>query len=164
MWLYLARLFEPGGTESFQKIGVTSYGASSRLSYGTTKVLDSGLSLRQKFQLSVVEKKKYVQNLPYEFEVLHEVYYRLEGDALVAEREFLRRMNPFQVTPFRKFDGWSECFSDEAASDSIIEDMNLDCASRNELAPNGLIYQLHRARIHDPDPIKRHLLILKKCS
>lgn len=164
MWLYLARLFAPDGTESFQKMGVTRYGASSRLSFGTTKVVDSGLSLSHMFQLAFVEKKKYIQNLPYEFEVLHQVHYQLEGDALVAERKFLGRVKPFQVIPVKTFDGWSECFSEEVASDSIIEDMNLDCASRNESAPNALLYKLHGSRIRAMDPIERHLLTLEKCS
>lgn len=145
-------------------MGVTRYGASSRLSFGTTKVVGSGLSLSQKFQLALVEKKKYIQNLPYEFEVLHEVHYQLEGDALVAEREFLSRMKPFQVKPIKKFDGWSECFSEEATSDSIIEGMNLDCASRNESAPSALLYKLCGSHICVLDPIKRHLLTLEKCS
>lgn len=164
MWLYLVRIFALDGTESFQKMGVTKYGASSRLSFGTTKVVDSGLPLGQMFQLAVAEEKIYIQNLPYEFEVLHEVYYSLEGDALVAERQFLDRLKPFKVIPIKRFDGWSECFSEEAASGSIIEDMNLDCASRNKSAPNALLYKLHGSNVRIVDPIERHLLILDKCN
>lgn len=163
MWLYLARLFTLDGSESFLKLGVTQYDAQSRLGFGTTKVVDSNLPLGEKLRMVMVDKTKYIPNLPYEFQVLHQVHYLLEGDARAAEQELLSRLRQFQVWPEHTFSGRSECFSGEVASDAIIQDMNRDCASRNDAAPSALVYRLHAVGVREADPIKRHMLILSKC-
>lgn len=164
MWLYLARLFSKDGTESFHKVGITSHDATSRLSFGTTKVIDSDLPLKEKAQRILVRGQKYIPDNPYEHQVLHSVYYELEGDARLAERELLEQTRPFRYRPRQEFSGRSECFRNDEGLDEIILRMSTDSQRRNSEAPSLLLYRLNETGVSGPDPIARHLKVLEKCK
>lgn len=164
MWLYLARLSSNDGTESFHKVGITSHDAKSRLSFGVTKVIDSDLPLKEKFQRILVRRQKYIPDNPYEHQVLHSVGYQLGGDARLAEREMLEQVRPFRYWPRQKFSGRSECFSNNDAVEAIIQRMNADSERRNAEAPSPMLYRIKAIGIREQDPISRHLKILEKCK
>lgn len=164
MQLYLARLYSKDGAESFHKIGITSHSAASRLSFGSTKVIDSNLSLKEKFHRILTLRQKYISDNPYEHQVLHSVHYKIEGDAHLAERELLEQVRPYQYWPRQSFSGRSECFRVDGSPDLIIQAMDVDSQRRNSEAPDALLYQLNAMDINTSDPIMRHLQILEKCK
>ena len=69
MQLYLVRMRRPGGGEDFFKIGV-SENALNRFKYGTVRVLESDLSLRDKIA-RLAKSETYIPDYP-----LRDVYKR----------------------------------------------------------------------------------------
>jgi len=163
--LYLVRLFSRDGAESFYKIGVTGYDSRTRLNYGSTKVIDSKLSLREKFDLILQKNQTYVPDNPYAHEELHAVRYTLRGDALLAERELLARVSPYKYMPKNSFSGQTECFICEAQTlDVLIQAMDEDGRIRNGNAPNLLTYQLQASQVRENDEVRKHVLVLNRCE
>jgi hypothetical protein len=164
MELYFVKLKSKTDDEVFYKVGVTKHGdIKTRFSYGKTKVRDSGLPLTQILKL-MSSGQEYVPDHPYETEVVHTVSYKLEGDALIAEKELLGILVKHMYRPRKKFSGHTECFQGEDRVNLVIDYMDSSSAKKNQDAPSELRYRLNSVRIRNDDPIKKHLLVLESCK
>ena len=95
---------------------------------------------------------------------MHTVSYKLEGDALIAEKELLGILVKHMYQPRKKFSGHTECFQGEDQVNFVINYMNLSSAKKNQDAPSILLYKLYSSSIIESDLIKKHLLVLKSCK
>lgn len=164
MNLYLVKMGDDLNGESFFKVGITKYeNVIDRFSYGKTKVIESNLPLRDILSKALAGEK-YISDHPYKVEVIHSVWYSLEGNAMLAEQELLAALKPKQYWPKISFHGSSECFHGEGLCDFIINHMNEDSDDRNKSAPSELQYRVNAAFIKENDPIKKHQLVMMKCK
>ena len=162
MRLYLVKMSSSADDEVFYKVGVTRNSVTERFNFGTTKVVDSNLSMTEKLG-KLLDGQRYIPECPYKVENLHSVSYKYEGDALVAEKDLLQALKPHQYFPKLPFSGQSECFAGADLNTLVVEYMNSDCKRRNDSAPNELLYKLNEGSVRESDPIEKHLLVLKKC-
>jgi len=84
MRLYLVRMFDEASGEVFLNVGVTQYGVKERFAYGSTKVADSDLPLKEELE-RMAAGEKYISDRPYRVEELHPISYKLDGDARLGE-------------------------------------------------------------------------------
>jgi hypothetical protein len=163
MFLYLVRIFSGSKDEEFFKIGVTAHAdPRQRFAFGSSSVIDSSLSSQEKIK-KLFAGEKYLSDFPYELEVIHSVSYKLEGDALLAEKKLLEVLKPRQHWPAKAFSGHSECFKGDNLVTQIVDHMNENSKEKNAAAPTELLYMVNAAFIKERDPAKKHLLVLKKC-
>ncbi|TQC96391.1 hypothetical protein FK216_11935 [Moraxellaceae bacterium AER2_44_116] len=158
-----------GLSEVFYKIGVAQ-DVDKRFNFGKKTVLESNLSLTEKLA-RMMRKEKYVSDFPYNYEKIHSVEYKYEGDALIAEKSILDIIKKYQYWPKEDFSGKSECVSCDASDvdefkKNIIKHMDADSSEREKNAPNQLLYNManNKTSIREQDKIKRHLLVLDECK
>lgn len=164
MQLYLVKLTSKDGSESFHKVGVTKHtDIETRFAFGQTKVTDSNLPLKDMADL-VFAGQRYIPDNPYNIEVINKVSYKLDGDALVAERDLLKNLASRKYRPNQAFSGDTECFQSEGLLDDVIGYMKAHSEKRNREAPSELRYAVEAAFVKEPDPIKKHELVLQKCK
>ena len=166
MKLYLVQLSDSQSSEYFFKVGVTTRSAKDRFAYGSTKVVDSDLSLGDKLN-RIVSGVGYIPDCKYGVEELHSVDYRLEYDAYLGEQRLLSALSPLSYRPQKLFSGATECFKpplgkEVECSARVIAIMDADSKQRNADAPGDLKYKLLGLLVSERDPMKRHLTILEK--
>jgi hypothetical protein len=163
MLLYLVRMFDSDNDEEFLKIGVTGRNSlQDRFSFGSTKVMDSELPLSEKIE-KIFSGCRYLSDCPYQVKEINSVTYKLDGDALLAEKELLEAVKPSRYWPKKSFSGRTECFKGDELVSFIVKAMKEDCEDKNGAAPSELMYKLKSIGIYAPDDIKKHLLVLERC-
>jgi len=164
MHLYLYKMESESDSESFFKVGVTAGDPELRFSFGSTKVRDSGLPMRDQLD-KLFKGEKYISDHPYETDLIHSVLYKYEGDALIAERDLLKSLGKHTYSPMTSFSGATECFSgDEELVQDVKSFMDEDSTKRNLDAPDRLLYKIASIDVKETDPIKKHECVLEKCS
>lgn len=156
MQLYLVRMSSSVTKESFYKIGVSD-NAAARFSFGSQKVADSDLGLREKLD-RILAGQRYVADHPYDVEPIHTVGFTYEGEARLHERELLALLKPSQIWPRLDFSGRSECFrDDDTLRDIVIEYMDKAAADANASEPSAMHYAVAAMGLKEQDPVLLHL-------
>jgi hypothetical protein len=160
MYLYLVKLSDSDTGECFYKVGVSTLGAGERFAFGKTAVKDSNLSLGNKLE-KMLSGQKYLSDTPYDVCVIHEVRYKYEGDALMAERSLLEKVASSKYTPRKKMSGHTECFICDDLK-PMREYMDADSTATNSEAPDELKYKFCAIGVRIGDPIARHVEIKRR--
>jgi hypothetical protein len=162
MYLYLKRMRSTDSGEEFLKVGVSD-SPDVRFSFGRQSVKESALPLGDKVR-KLLGGQKYIPDHPDQVQDVHTVSFTYEGDALIAEREILRRFRNSRHRPEKWFSGGSECIeiSPETA-EIILRIMNEQHDRAREAEPDQLIYKVCSLEVRGENPIDRHLKIVQKC-
>ena len=164
MKLYLFKMWNEKTRESFFKIGVTNNSVTEgRFAFGKTKVIDSDIPLNKKVERILKNKESYISDHPYQYQLIHQVTFKFDGEAYLAENELLKKINKYSYIPKNKFSGSTECFVDnQKLIDKIVSVMDKLSLKAKESEPNELLYELASTHVRESEPISKHLAILEQ--
>ncbi|MCR6659752.1 MAG: hypothetical protein NVV72_10535 [Asticcacaulis sp.] len=147
--------------ETFYKLGV-SKDPDKRFKFGAQKVIDSDLSLEVKVK-KLLKGDTHISDHPYQFEKIHTVEFKFDGEALSREQELLTTVTSNRHIPKKPFSGLTECFKcNDEALELLVELMNDMQKEAKDDEPEELMYKLFEVQVKEFDPIKRHRLVIEK--